>query len=100
MQPCVITAGLVGLTRNIYNMMQLPRTARDTITVTLDTAIVIVVVVLGVQHHPAATKHNSFVTPKQIHTQVVLDMYAAKCPLLVTQIYWKAVVFLKSLTHN
>jgi hypothetical protein len=68
MQPCVITTGLVGHTWNIYSMMQVSWTITDTITVTLDTAIVVVAAVLRVQHHPAATKYNSHLTGKQIHS--------------------------------
>jgi hypothetical protein len=54
MQPRVITTGLVGYARNVYSMMRVSWTTTDTITVTLDTAIVIVAAILGVQHHPAA----------------------------------------------
>jgi hypothetical protein len=65
MQPCVITTGLVCYTWDVYSMMQL---SWPTITMTLDTAVVIVAAVLGVQHHPAVTKYTSLTTGKQTNT--------------------------------
>jgi len=65
MQPCVITTGLVRFTWDIYSMMQMSWTV---ITVTLDTAVVIVIAVLGVQHHPAVTKYKSLTTGKHKQT--------------------------------
>jgi hypothetical protein len=61
MQPRVITTGLVRYTWDVYSMMQMSWT---TITMTLDTAVVIVAAVLGVQHHPAVTKYWSLTTGK------------------------------------
>jgi hypothetical protein len=52
MQPRVITTRLVSCAWNIYSMMQVSWTTTDTVTVTLDTAVVIVAAILGVQHHP------------------------------------------------
>jgi hypothetical protein len=65
MQPCVITTGLVRFTWDIYSMMQMSWTM---ITVALDTAVVIVIAVLGVQHHPAVTKYESLTTGKHKQT--------------------------------
>jgi hypothetical protein len=65
MQPCVITTGLVRFTWDIYSMMQM---SWAMITVTLDTAVIIVIAVLGVQHHPAVTKYRSLTTGKHKQT--------------------------------
>jgi len=65
MQPCVITTGLVRFTWDIYSMMYMSWTM---ITVALDTAVVIVIAALGVQHHPAVTKYRSITTGKHKQT--------------------------------
>ena len=65
MQPCVVTTGLVRFTWDIYSMMQMTWTM---ITVTLDTAVIIVIAVLGVQHHPAVRKYRSLTTGKHKQT--------------------------------
>jgi hypothetical protein len=65
MQPCVITTGLVRFTWDVYSMLQM---SWAIIAVTLDTAVVIVIAVLGVQHHPAVTKYKSLTTGRYKQT--------------------------------